>query len=370
MKKKIYFYLALIFNVIMGIGTTGCQNDVDENSKEYIKHKLNDEIINLPSGEFVEKKNGNIYYEGDIILTERQLDNLIETGTIAGNNQQIEPVKEVHPATNLPLTSSTRNVGLYPTGYNLWAMVRFTYDSNLSTTHRERIKTALLRIQSNTNVRFYNATGQPTHDDIYDFDYPYVNFKYIGDEDTSYSYIGRIGGKQDICLADFAFESYNTHVIEHEICHALGLLHEQCRYDRDNYVSINTSNLTEKGLANFTKRTSNYTCRGSYDFNSIMGYDSYTSSTSVVINTNLPMYTKLDGTNIYQGRELSDGDRMWLNYYYLPYVARSDTYAELDSVVFDGNNQRLSEEQRIQLQAQLNNGTPLPPEGGRITNEF
>ena len=110
--------------------------------------------------------------------------------------------------------------------------------------------------------------------------------------------------------------------------------------------------------------------RGSYDFNSIMGYDSYTSSTSVVINTNLPMYTKLDGTNIYQGRELSDGDRMWLNYYYLPYVARSDTYAELDSVVFDGNNQRLSEEQRIQLQAQLNNGTPLPPEGGRITNEF
>lgn len=61
MKKKIYFYLALIFNVIMGIGTTGCQNDVDENSKEYIKHKLNDEIINLPSGEFVEKKNGNIY---------------------------------------------------------------------------------------------------------------------------------------------------------------------------------------------------------------------------------------------------------------------------------------------------------------------
>ena len=298
MEKKNYFCLALIFNAIMGIGTTGCsQNDVDDNLKVHAKHYLDDEIINLPSGELVEKKNGNIYYEGDIKLTERQFNNLIETGSIIGNSPQIETIKEVHPATNLPLTSSTRNVGVYPTGYNLWAMVRFTYDSNLTATHRERIKTALLRIQSNTNVRFYNATGQPTHDDIYNFDYPYVNFTYIGNEDTSYSYVGRIGGKQDIGLADFAFYSYNTHVIEHEICHALGLFHEQCRYDRDDYVTINTSNLTEKGLANFAKRTSNYTCRGSYDFNSIMGYDSYTASVSVVKDINLPMYTKLDGTN-------------------------------------------------------------------------
>ncbi|MBQ1878434.1 MAG: hypothetical protein II161_06435, partial [Erysipelotrichaceae bacterium] len=37
------------------------------------------------------------------------------------------------------------------------------------------------------------------------------------------------GGRQDINLADFAFYSWNTHVIEHEICHALGLFHEQCR---------------------------------------------------------------------------------------------------------------------------------------------
>jgi hypothetical protein len=83
-----------------------------------------------------------------------------------------------------------------------------------------------------------------------------------------------------------------------------------------------------------------------------------------------PMYTKKDGSYISQGRDLSDKDRLWLNYYYLPFVARSDTYLELDSVVYDGNNTRLTEQQRLQIQAQLNNGNPTPPAGGRIINNF
>ncbi|WP_346732805.1 M12 family metallopeptidase [Hallella absiana] len=185
---------------------------------------------------------------------------------------------------------------------------------------------------------------------------------------TSDSNIGRIGGKQNINLADFAF--YQPGVIEHEICHALGMMHEQTRNDRDNYVIINTSNLTKKGQDNFAKRKSNYTIRGGYDFNSVMGYSSMTSSTSMVNDTSKPMYTKKDGSLIYQGRDLSDNDRSWLNYYYLPYVARSDTYAELDTIVYNGNNERLTEEQRLQLQAQLNNGNPTPPSGGRIKNDF
>ena len=45
------------------------------------------------------------------------------------------------------------------------------------------------------------------------------------------------------------------------------------------------------------------------------------------------MYTKIDGSEIHQGTQLSDGDRAWLNYYYIPYIARSDTYAELDSIL-------------------------------------
>ena len=251
-------------------------------------------------------------------------------------------------------------------------MVRFTYDSNLTTFQKNCIKEALLDLQSKTNLRFYNSTGQSQHDDVYNIDYPYVNFIYKAG-DTSESYIGRIGGRQDIELADFAFDyaSWGDYsVIEHEICHAVGMMHEQNRPDRDGYVTINWSNLTSKGSANFTKVTTNYMCRGAYDFNSLMGYSSYTSSTSMVNDTSKPMYTKKDGSSLTQGRTVSDLDRMWINYLYLPYVARSDTYRELDTVVYDGNNNKLTEQQRLQLQAQLNNGNPTPPSTGRIPNDF
>lgn len=110
--------------------------------------------------------------------------------------------------------------------------------------------------------------------------------------------------------------------------------------------------------------------RGSYDYNSLMGYSSETSSKSMVNDTSAAMYTKKDGSLITQGKTVSDQDRMWINYLYLPYVARSDTYRELDKVVYDGNNKRLTEQERLQLQAQLNNGNPNPPANGRIENNF
>jgi hypothetical protein len=359
--------------LLLTILTTACSQDNKDSDFIIDPFTYNDpseEIIALSNGDLVAKRYGLIFYEGDICLTAEQYDNLDRYNNIFGENIS-EPTinRDVQPTTNMPL-SYTRNLGVSPTGYNLWAMVRFVYDSNLTAAQRSAIKIALKRIESNTNVRFYNATGQPTHDDTYNFDYPYINFKYYGTEDTSNSYVGHIGGKQDINLAAFAFYSWNTHVIEHEICHALGMFHEQCRNDRDSYVVINTSNLTDKGKTNFTKQTKDFYYIGSYDFNSVMGYSSYTSSTSMVNDVSEPMYTKIDGSAITQGTKLSDLDRSWLNNFYLPYIARSDTYAELDSIVYDSNNNILSEEQRLQLQAQLNNGNPNPPANGRIENDF
>ena len=266
------------------------------------------------------------------------------------------------------VSAQNRNVGVDPNGKNLWAMARFVYGENLTSTQKLAVKETLLRIQALTNVRFYNATGQPTQDPRTHSDYPYINFRAVEPKDTSSSYVGKKGGKQDINPADFAF--WQPGVIEHEICHALGLLHEMCRYDRDDYVIIKTSNLTDIGKANFQKRTENYSIRGNYDFQSIMGYSSMTGSQTMVYDTHKPMYTKMDGSYIMQGLTLSDGDRRWLNYYYFPYIARSDTYYELDSVLYDGDNNRMPESKRPEWQAALNNGNSNPPANGRIPNEF
>lgn len=335
------------------------------------------ELVTLESGVIVEKQGNNYLWEGDILLSPIQLKALNDSGTIfIEATGDLAPITSLNPVTNLPISTSSENdgktkaLGMYPTPYNLWAMVRFIYNANLTSMQKYRIKTALLDIEAKTNIRFYNATGQPTVDPTYGFAYPYVDFKSIGDEDTSQSYIGRIGGRQEISLADFAFDSWNTRTIQHEILHACGMLHEQCRKDRDNYVTINSSNLTSKGKAQFNKRTTNYYMIGSYDFNSIMGYSSMTSSRSVVVSTSKPMYTKKDGSYITPGIIPSDLDRRWVNALYLPYIARSDVYRELDNVVYKSDNTVMTEAERLSFQARLNNGNPNPPANGRIPNNF
>lgn len=373
MKRR---FLSILTVLSFGLLLFSCSKN-EEGLTESKSTTYSPELVTLNSGIIVEKRGDNFIWEGDIMLSQTQLEVLNDSGTIfIGVPEKPEPITEMNPITNLPFNATvegsakTKSLGINPTAYNLWAMVRFTYNVNLTSYMKSCIKTALLNIESKTNVRFYNATGLPTVDPTYGIAYPYVDFVSTGNQDVSSSYVGRIGGRQQISLANFAFYSWNTSVIEHEICHALGMLHEQCRKDRDNYVTINTSNLTSSGSSQFTKRTTNYYMIGAYDFNSLMGYSSYTSSTSVVKNTSLPMYTKKDGSSISQGNTVSDLDRKWLNTLYLPYVARSDVYRELAEVVYKPDNTIMTASERLSLQAQLNNGNPNPPASGRIPNDF
>lgn len=48
--------------------------------------------------------------------------------------------------------------------------------------------------------------------------------------------MGRIGDKQVVSLQRFGCVRHG--VIQHEVLHALGFLHEHTRSDRDNYVTI------------------------------------------------------------------------------------------------------------------------------------
>lgn len=59
-----------------------------------------------------------------------------------------------------------------------------------------------------------------------------------------WSYIGMIGGRQDISIAP----GCTSLIPVHEIFHALGRWHEQSRPDRDNFVTINLTNVLPSKL--------------------------------------------------------------------------------------------------------------------------
>ncbi|ODM96743.1 Zinc metalloproteinase nas-14 [Orchesella cincta] len=92
------------------------------------------------------------------------------------------------------------------------------------------------------------------------------------------SYVGRIGGRQDMNLQSPGCMSIGT--IMHEMIHALGFQHEQCRPDRDDYINVLYENIQGGMAYNFDKfPDSQVTTYGvPYNVRSIMHYDSYAFS--------------------------------------------------------------------------------------------
>ena len=329
-------------------------NDIEDNYANKVESKSSEivELITLKSGAVVEKWNDSYIYLGDIVLPDEQFKLLDETGSMFPNltKDEFEKQKDtgipVYPLTGMAAYSSptmTKAVGRNPNQNMFWSMLRFTFSNRLSVYQKQNIQTAITYIESVTNVRFYNATGEPTRDPQYGVDYPYVEFT---PADKNNSPVGRIGGKQILNLYNF-----DRGTITHEICHALGLFHEQCRADRDNYVTVNYNNIHKDNQHNYAKETKNYYMIGGFDFNSIMLYGPY----DFAIDRTKPTMTKKDGSIYTQNSyQLSDLDRRFLNRFYLPYVARKDVCAELDDIVYDENNNPLTEAQRIELERQLN----------------
>lgn len=130
---------------------------------------------------------------------------------------------------------------------------------------------AINHIQSNTNIRFNESTTDN-----------YIDF--VSSTGCSSS-LGMQGGRQTINLAS----GCGRGSIVHEICHALGIFHEQSRPDRGNQIIINWGNIESSHSHNFdTELAHNY---GAFDFESIMMYSSWAFSS----NGN-PTITRLNGT--------------------------------------------------------------------------
>ncbi|VDO05718.1 unnamed protein product [Haemonchus placei] len=96
--------------------------------------------------------------------------------------------------------------------------------------------------------------------------------------DGCYSYVGMIGGVQDLSLAD----GCNTMgIVAHEFMHALGIFHMQSRHDRDSFITLDLINVPEASKHNYNKLTAaesvNYT---PYEYGSVMHYDAQSFATT------------------------------------------------------------------------------------------
>ncbi|XP_061466832.1 astacin-like metalloendopeptidase isoform X2 [Rhineura floridana] len=113
-------------------------------------------------------------------------------------------------------------------------------------------------------------------------EHDYIN---IFPGDRCWSYFGKIGGRQNLGLAKFG--CIYKGLIQHELNHALGFLHEQARGDRDKYVKINWEYVTAGEQGNFEKVNSN-NLGLPYDYGSVMHYGPYDFSNAAGKPTIVP----------------------------------------------------------------------------------
>ena len=117
----------------------------------------------------------------------------------------------------------------------------------------------------------------------------------------------------------------------HEIGHAVGLMHEQTRADRDQYINVDFSNINSDWIDQY--KTYDVLGRsgfqiGTFDFNSVMLYRSNVAEARVGANTS-PQMTRKDGSTWNDNIFLSQGDIDGVNYLYRPiYVKLVSVYNE------------------------------------------
>ncbi|KAM9299701.1 embryonic protein UVS.2-like [Gastrophryne carolinensis] len=102
-----------------------------------------------------------------------------------------------------------------------------------------------------------------------------TNYISIEPQEGCWSSIGRAGGAQTVSLEP-GMCTYHS-VIQHELNHALGFVHEHCRSDRDDYIIIRNDFISPENQGNFDKLDTN-NLDSPYDYNSVMHYGNYVGS--------------------------------------------------------------------------------------------
>lgn len=159
--------------------------------------------------------------------------------------------------------------------------VYYAFNGNVSAIHRRAFLDAAAEWEAFANIRFIARTAEPN--------YIMVNDGGAGLSGGN-SAVGMVGGAQALNIGS---NSWNRGTLCHEIGHALGLVHEHQRSDRNSFVTIQTASIIPGTESNFVLLPSSNN-QGAYDFLSVMHYRRDTFSTNPgVLDTiaPLPAYT-------------------------------------------------------------------------------
>jgi len=108
---------------------------------------------------------------------------------------------------------------------------------------------------------------------------------------------------------------FYSRTIQHELMHVLGFHHEQCRPDRDNFLTVNLENVESNMRHNFNKYVWGSTVQdqgSNYDYASIMHYE----TTAFSMNGKPTMVPRQAGAVIGKATVLSPTDIAEVRHYY------------------------------------------------------
>uniref|UniRef100_A0A1I7XD50 Metalloendopeptidase n=1 Tax=Heterorhabditis bacteriophora TaxID=37862 RepID=A0A1I7XD50_HETBA len=200
--------------------------------------------------------------------------------------------------------------------YRKWTdgNVYYYFDETIDDRKRTAIAAAINYIQSRTCINFIESSTARSRIKFITIYATKVQlfFSQIINGPGCQSFIGMTGREQTLMIGDGCTV---IGTIAHEFNHALGFRHMQSRYDRDDYVTVDTTNVKKENVNNFVKTSEddskNFT---PYEYGSFMHYSANAFTTKEGTYTIVPNDT--DYVYTMGNRMISFYDMQMINEHY------------------------------------------------------